>query len=320
MAAPAPLRSSGAVHAAIVGLSGPVLTPGEATLLQATRPVGVILFARNVIDPAQLRRLVDDVRTFGPTVFVDQEGGRVARLRPPHWPAWPAASEVADPEAAYIAGAGIGAACAALGIGAVCAPVLDRLHPDGHGVIGDRSYGSAGARVAAMGRAMADGLLAQHVLPIAKHAPGHGRAGADSHHALPVVRGDLTDDIAPFQALHDLPWMMTAHILYPDVDSEQPATLSAVVIERIIRGRIGFDGVLVTDDLEMGALTGSPGARATAALAAGCDVALHCSGVLADSQAVIAAAGPLAVAAARRVEAGWARAGVGVRADMQAGA
>ncbi len=301
------MRSNAAVHAAIIGLAGPDLTPAEAALLQATNPLGVILFARNVIDPAQLTRLVADIRALGPTVFIDQEGGRVARLRPPHWPAWPAAGEVSDPEAAFAVGSEIGAACAALGIGAVCAPVLDRLHADGHGVIGDRSYGPDGARVAAMGRAMADGLLTQHVLPIAKHVPGHGRAGADSHYALPVVHGDLADDIAPFVALRDLPWMMTAHILFPDVDSERPATLSLVVIERIIRGRIGFEGVLVTDDLAMGALTGTPGARAAAALASGCDVALHCSGVLDDSRAVLDAAGPLTPAALRRVEAGWAR-------------
>ena len=200
----------------------------------------------------------------------------------------------------------IGDACAALGIGIVCAPVLDVRHPDGHDVIGDRSYGSDPVRVATMGRAMADGLRSRGVVPVVKHAPGHGRAAADSHHDLPVVRGDLTHDIAPFRALRDLPWMMTAHILYPDLDPDRPGTLSPAVIDRVIRGQIGFGGVLVTDDLAMAALTGTPGDRARAAIAAGCDVAMHCSGVLDDGRAVLEAAGPLSPAAERRIAAGWA--------------
>ena len=277
-------------------------------MLRGAPPVGVILFARNVDEPGQLRRLVDAIRDLGPAVCIDQEGGRVARLRPPHWAAWPAAGALADPDAAHATGAGIGAACAALGIGIVCAPVLDVRHPDGHDVIGDRSYGSDPARVVKMARAMADGLQSQGVVPVGKHAPGHGRAGADSHLGLPVIRGDLTQDMEPFRALRDLPWMMTAHILYADIDPDWPATLSPTVIDRVIRGQIGFGGVLVTDDLAMAALTGTAGARAQAAIAAGCDVALHCSGVLDDSRAVLDAAGAVTPAAERRIAAGWSRA------------
>lgn len=299
------MPSDPATRAAIIGLSGLTLTSDEAAMLRDAPPVGVILFARNIDEPRQLRRLVDDIRDLGPAVCIDQEGGRVARLRPPHWPEWPAAGAQADPDAAHATGVGIGAACAALGIGIVCAPVLDVRHPDGHDVIGDRSYSSDPARVAAMGRAMADGLRSQGIVPVAKHAPGHGRAGADSHLDLPVVRGDLMHDIQPFQALRDLPWMMTAHILYADIDPDRPATLSPIVIDRVIRGQIGFGGVLVTDDLAMAALTGTAGARAQAAIAAGCDVAMHCSGILEDSRAVLDAAGALSSAAERRIAAGW---------------
>ncbi len=275
-------------------------------MLRVTPPVGVILFARNIVDPAQVCTLTGDLRGLGCAVAIDQEGGRVARLRPPHWPAWPAAADLPGPGAAYDTGAAIGATCAGLGMGIVCAPVADLLHPDGHDVIGDRAYGADPSLVAIMARAMADGLMSQGVVPVAKHAPGHGRAGADSHFGLPVVHGDLTQDILPFQALSDLPWMMTAHILYLGIDGDRPGTLSPVVIDRVIRGQIGFRGVLVTDDLAMAALSGSYAERAAAAIAAGCDVALHCNGDLNDSRAVLDAAGPLTPAARRRVAAGWA--------------
>ena len=303
--APVALPSDAAARAAVVGLSGPVLLADEAALLRAALPVGVILFARNIQDPVQLRHLVASVRDLGAAVLVDQEGGRVARLRPPHWPAFAAAAAHDTPDAVRDTGAAIGQACAALGIGVVCAPVLDLRWPGGHDVIGDRAYGADSAHVAAMGRAMADGLLSAGVLPVAKHAPGHGRAEADSHLALPVVRGDLAQDIAPFQALHDLPWMMTAHILYPDIDPDWPATLSSRLIGTVIRGMIGFPGVLVSDDLAMQALRGTPGERAARAIVAGCDVAMHCSGVLEDSAAVLEAAGRLTPLAAARLAAGW---------------
>ena len=273
--------------------------------MRATPPVGVILFSRNIDTPGQLRALCDDIRDYGCTVLIDQEGGRVARLRPPHWPAYRAAGDHDTPADVYATGAAIGQACAALGIGIVCAPVLDLRSPGAHDVIGDRSYGAEPSHVARMGRAMADGLLSQGVLPVAKHAPGHGQAMADSHLALPVVHGDIARDIAPFLALRDLPWMMTAHILYPDLDPDYPATLSARVIGGVIRGAIGFGGVLVSDDLAMAALQGRPAARAAAAIAAGCDVAMHCAGDLVDSAAVLAAAGPLTDAAQARLAAGW---------------
>ncbi len=288
------------MRAAIVGLSGPTLLAEEAALLRALPPAGVILFARNVVDPPQLRALTAALREVlpeGAVIAVDQEGGRVARLRPPHWRAHPPAAAIgalapdAGLRAAWLTGALIGLDCADAGIGLAFAPVLDLRVSGASDVIGDRAFGSDPATVAALGAAMAEGLLAAGVLPCAKHAPGHGRAEVDSHHALPTVPADapLADDLAPFAACAGLPWMMTAHLLYLAFDSERPGTLSPAVIAAVIRERIGFEGVLVSDDLAMRALRGAPGDLAAAALAAGCDLALHCTGVLADSEAVLRA-------------------------------
>ncbi len=295
------------LNAAIIGLAGPALTFDETDLLARLPPVGVILFARNVLDTVQLKALTDSIRAVVPEaqVLIDQEGGRVARLRPPHWRAHPAAGALPGIRAAWLTGALIGAECAAVGIDVVCAPVLDILTLGADAVVGDRSYGDA-ARVIALGRAMADGLLAAGVQPVAKHAPGHGRAGVDSHQALPTVPGDIEADLAPFRVLHDLPWMMTAHVLYPDIDGTRPGTLSPDVVQGVIRNRIGFQGVLVTDDLVMGALTGSMADRAAGAISAGCDVALHCNGVLAESEAVLRAVGPVSALAEARLAAGRA--------------
>ena len=291
------------MRAAIIGLQGPELTPEEAALLQAYPPAGVILFSRNIEGPLPLARLIGDVREVlppGAVLMVDQEGGRVARLRPPDWRAHPTAASIgqlyeADPPSglklAWLTGALIGLDCAEAGFDVVCAPVLDLQSDSMTDAIGDRSYGANPRQVAALGQSMADGLLSAGVQPVGKHAPGHGPAQVDSHKALPRIEADvnLEPDISVFEQSAGLPWMMTAHIVYEGIDPERPATLSPIVIERVIRNGIGFDGVLVSDDLAMGALTGPVGARAAAAIAAGCDLALHCSGRLAELEAVLKA-------------------------------
>ena len=279
------------MKAAIVGIAGPALLPAEAALFRAHSPAGVILFGRNIVDPAQLSLLMADLQAVlpAPAVFmVDQEGGRVARLRPPHWRAHPPARALgrlfgtnprAALRAAWLTGALIGADCAAAGFTATAAPVLDLSIPGAHDVIGDRALAEDPAVIARLARAFAAGICAAGLEPIGKHAPGHGRARVDSHLALPRVdANDLGADILPFALSADLPWMMTAHIVYPTFDPMLPATLSSSVIGGVIRGRIGFKGVLVTDDLAMKALSGTPAVLAVRAIAAGCDIALYCSG------------------------------------------
>ena len=289
------------MKAAIVGLSGLVLTTAESAVLRVHQPAGVILFARNVADPVQLHALTDTLRAVLPpeaVMMVDQEGGRVARLRPPHWHAHPPAAAIgrlfatsarAGLRAAFLTGALIGAECRDVGFDVVAAPVLDRGLPGADSVIGDRAFAADPRGIARLGRAFAEGLLAAGVQPVMKHAPGHGRARADSHFALPVVDGGDPADLLPFALNAGLPWAMTAHILYSAWDGAAPATLSPKVIRDVIRGRIGFKGVLVSDDLAMGALSGPPEERARAALAAGCDLALYCSGEQATTEAVLAA-------------------------------
>jgi beta-N-acetylhexosaminidase len=284
-------------RAAIIGVSGPRLTAEEAALLRATPPLGAILFARNVESPDQLRALTFALRgLLGPQapILVDQEGGRVARLRPPHWPDFPAAAAFADlPEDAARANAALlGLTCAAMGLDVVCAPVLDLRLPGAHDIIGDRSFGGAPEAVGRLGRAVAEGLQEAGCIPVVKHIPGHGRALVDSHLDLPRVAAVLEDlalDCAPFAALAESgAWAMTAHIVYEALDAVLPATLSPLVIDQVIRGAIGFDGVLVSDDLCMRALRGAPGALALQAIEAGCDLVLHCNGVLAETAAVLA--------------------------------
>jgi beta-N-acetylhexosaminidase len=311
----ASLRSPATVKAAIVGLSGPKLHPEEERLLRDHPPAGAILFARNVADPAQLRALTAALRAVLPAdavIAVDQEGGRVARLRPPHWRAHPPAAAIgaAGERAAWLTGALIGFDCTEAGIDLVCAPVLDRRVPGASDVIGDRAFAADPARIAACGAAFAEGVLAAGAMPVAKHAPGHGRALLDSHHALPSVPADadLEPDIAPFRACAALPWMMTAHLLYHGLDSERPGTLSPVVIGDVIRGRIGFQGVLVSDDLAMRALEGRPGDLAASCIAAGCDLALHCSPALDDIAEVLERAPPAGPATIERMRAARARA------------
>ena len=221
--------------------------------------------------------------------MVDQEGGRVARLRPPHWHAHPPAMALRNLRAAWLTGTLIGLQTKAAGFDVVAAPVLDLAIPGAHVGIGDRAMAEDPSQVAKLGRALAAGLLAAGIQPIMKHAPGHGRARIDSHFALPTVEtNDLDADLLPFALNADLPWAMSAHIVYPAWDAVLPATLSPTVIKAIIRGRMGFEGVLVTDDLAMKALTGTPADLACQAIAAGCDIALYCSGEFAPTADLLA--------------------------------
>jgi beta-N-acetylhexosaminidase len=304
-------------HAAIVGIAGPALLANEAALFQAFPPAGVILFARNILEPAQLAALIAALRQVLPPhadIMVDQEGGRVARLKPPNWHAHPPAASLGrlfetDPaaglRAAWLTGALIGLDCRTAGFTIAATPVLDIAIEGAHAVIGDRAFAPHPAAVARLGRAMANGLLAAGVLPVGKHAPGHGRTLVDSHLHLPkVTQDDLTADIRPFALNADLPWMMTAHIVYEALDPYLPATLSASVIKTVIRGRIGFEGVLVTDDLAMKALSGAPADLAVQALAAGCDIALYCGGDFAATQALLRACPELTPLADHRLRAG----------------
>ncbi|MBX6743305.1 MAG: beta-N-acetylhexosaminidase [Acetobacteraceae bacterium] len=303
-------------RAAIVGLSGPALTAEEAALWRETPPLGAILFARNVVDPDQLRRLIADIRTElgeGAPILVDQEGGRVARLRGPHWPEFPAPAsfEGLPEEAARANAALLGLICRDTGFDVVCAPLLDLRLPGQHQVIGDRAFAAEPAEVARLGRAWVLGLQEAGCIPVIKHIPGHGRATADSHLELPRVtasRDELAEDCGPFAALANSgAWAMTAHILYEALDPERPATLSEAVIRRVIRGAIGFQGVLVSDDLCMKALRGEPGALAQQAIAADCDLVLHCNGEPAETAALLKDCPPLSEAAEARLAAARGR-------------
>ena len=313
-------------RALVLGCAGPVLGGEERRFFASCDPFGFILFARNVEAPGQVAALVRALReTVGRAdapVLIDQEGGRVARLRPPHWPARPPAARfgalaaidrAAGAEAAALNARLIAADLAPLGIDVNCLPVLDVPAPGAHAVIGDRAFAADPDAVAVLGRAACGGLLAGGVLPALKHVPGHGRAGSDSHLALPVVNAPEAEleavDFAPFRALRDMPLAMTAHVVYSAIDPDRPATVSPRVVARAIRGAIGFDGLLMTDDVSMAALSGAPGERAAAALAAGCDLVLHCNGDLAEMRAAAAAVGPLSDAAQERAAraAGFAR-------------
>lgn len=308
------------VRAAIVGIGGPTLRDEEAASFAAFAPAGVILFGRNIVDPTQLAALIAQLRAVLPVksvLMVDQEGGRVARLRRPHWPEHPAAAAFGvlfalDPtaglRAAWLHGALVGAQVAAAGFDAACAPVLDVRNPGASAVVGDRAFADTPQAVAALGAAMASGLMAAGVQPVPKHAPGHGRALIDSHLALPSVDAVREDELIPFRACAGFGWMMTAHVLYRADDPDHPATLSSRVIGHAIRERIGFDGVLLSDDLAMGALSGDPAERAVRAIAAGCDVALYCPGDAVGIDAVLRAVPPLSPAALRRLAAARAMA------------
>ena len=291
--------------AAIFGCSGPVLTRDEATFFRDADPFGFILFARNVEHPDQVRRLTDDLRAstgHDAPILVDQEGGRVQRLRAPHWREWlPPLDQVAQSGGQAARGMGlrsriIAHELRAVGIDANCAPCCDLASENTHPFLRNRCYGSDPAAVSAIARAVAEAHLAGGVLPVMKHMPGHGRSTADTHHDLPTVHAtpeDLdTTDFAPFRALRDLPLAITAHVVFASFDPDRPATQSRAMID-VIRNRIGFAGLLMTDDLNMQALSGTLADRTAAARAAGCDIALHCKGDLAEMQAVAAAAGQM---------------------------
>lgn len=305
---------------AIFGLSGPVLTDAERSFFAASAPAGFILFGRNIVDPEQVRALTDSLRVLSGRadvpILIDQEGGRVARLRPPHWPDLPAARMFGTlwrtaPATAMMAARAnaeaLGAICASVGVNAPCLPVLDLDLPGAHpSMIADRSFGSDPLAVAALGRAVLDGLADGGVAGVMKHLPGYGRAAVDSHHALPVVDAAeelLADELAPFTALATRARMaMTAHAVFTAWDADAPATLSAKVIGTIVRDRIGFDGLLMTDDIAMGALDGTMAHRATAAITAGCDTVLHCSADLAEMESIAAALPSAPPAALRRLD------------------
>ncbi len=300
--------------ASILGCAARTLSSDEAAFFRDADPWGFILFARNCEGSDQIRALCADLRaTVGreAPILIDQEGGRVQRLRPPLARDWPAPLDQVQAAGDRAADAMrlryriIGQELRALGIDVNCAPCADIAFPATHPFLRNRCLGDSAARVIPQARAVAEGLMAGGVLPVVKHIPGHGRAQVDSHHDLPVVDslgGKLeATDFEVFRALADLPMAMTAHVVYTELD-DRPATLSPPVIA-LIRDQIGFDGLLMTDDMSMKALAGEIGALTAAAISAGCDVALHCNGDMAEMQAVVAAAGPLTPAAQARADA-----------------
>lgn len=304
--------------AAILGCSGLRLTDQERDFFRDFSPFGFIVFARNIRDPEQVRALCDDLRQAAghdAPIFVDQEGGRVERFTPPHWRSWPPARDDVTragnsaARAMWLRYRIIAAELRAVGVDGNCAPLADVATTVTHPILANRCYGEDPATVADIARAVAEGCLAGGVLPVLKHIPGHGRPDADSHLELPrtdAARADLDAcDFGAFRTLADLPLGMTAHVVYSAVDASRPATTSPRVIQ-VIRSDIGFDGLLMTDDLSMQALSGSLADRTEASLSAGCDIALHCNGALAEMQAVAQAAGALSGAAARRAEAALA--------------
>src|SRR5476649_1603027 len=309
------------MRAAILGCSGPDLTADERAFFRDADPLGFILFARNIDTQERALRLTEDLRSctgrVEAPVLIDQEGGRVARLRPPHWRKAPPARLLgelyaSDPEkgleATRLNARLLAADVASTGCDVDCLPVLDIAFPETHAVIGDRAYAAQPEPVAALGRAAAEGLMAEGVMPVIKHIPGHGRASVDSHHDLPRVEASRAElersDFLPFRLLSDLPWAMTAHVLYTAIDPDQALTVSAGGVKEVVRGHIGFDGLLLSDDLSMQALGGTLGERAARSLAAGCDVALHCNGRRDEMIDVAASTGPMSAEAARRFDAG----------------
>ncbi|MDO5368929.1 beta-N-acetylhexosaminidase [Paracoccus sp. (in: a-proteobacteria)] len=312
--APPPTGGARAHGATILGVEGLALGADERAFLRDADPWGFILFARNVDHPDQLRHLTADLRDAvgrEAVVMVDQEGGRVQRLRPPHWTEWPPAIESAADgrRAVELRHRLMGQELRAVGIDADAAPCLDIADAATHPFLKNRCFGTDPETVSLLGRAAAEGLLAAGVLPIAKHLPGHGRTRVDSHHDLPVLDVPLDEldatDFAPFRALNDLPMGMTAHIRLTELD-DRPATASPAAI-RLIRQRIGFRGLLMSDDIGMNALTGTPAERASAAIAAGCDLVLACNLSRAGFAQVAEAAGPMTHQAMARAEAALAR-------------
>jgi beta-N-acetylhexosaminidase len=305
-----------AVRAFITGLSGTEITPEERAFLRDAAPFGLILFKRNIVDPSQLRALTGDFKTICGTdapVLIDQEGGRVQRMGPPYWPAYPPGALYGalyrgnrdlGLRAAWLGARLIAADLADAGITVDCLPLADVPLADADRVIGDRAYGDTPQQVAAIAVAVAEGLKAGGVLPVVKHIPGHGRAMADSHLSLPAVTADCAvleaTDFAAFVPLKDAPFGMTAHVVFTALDPGLPATTSAIMINQVIRGFIGFTGALMSDDVSMGALAGPIAERVRRCLCAGCDLVLHCNGNFAEMQEVAANCPELGGAALER--------------------
>ncbi len=317
--------------AAIFTCAGQELSDDEAAFFREVDPFGFILFADNIDSPEQVRALTASLRACvgreHAPILIDQEGGRVARLKPPYWREAPPAKvfgelalndvEVAK-RAAWINARLFASELFDLGIDVDCAPVLDLSIPGAHDVIGDRSFGAEPALVATVARSFAEGLMFGGVLPMIKHVPGHGRAMADSHKELPSVdlsRDELeATDFAPFKELADMPLAMTAHILFPQIDAERPATTSPIIIRDIIRGYMGFEGLIVSDDVTMAALSGSDRERAETTRAAGCDIVLHCYAELPQMREIALGCGPMSEKSIQRFE----RARAAVTANPQA--
>lgn len=306
----------------IFGLSGPVLTADERAFFAAARPAGYILFKRNVETRAQLRALTDSLRDLegreDVAILVDQEGGRVARLGPPEWPAFPGGpafdalyerAPMSAIEAARANAHALALMLAEVGITVDCHPIMDVARPETTEAITCRVFGHEPMRVAALGRATLEGLAAGGVVGVVKHMPGHGRALVDSHHLLPTVTAaaaELEDDLAPFRALAHAPMGMTSHIVFEAWDRERPATLSPIVIEQVIRGLIGFDGLLMTDDIDMKALSGTAGDKAAGAIAAGCDLVLDCWARMPEMEEIVARLDDIAPRSRARLDAAMA--------------
>jgi beta-N-acetylhexosaminidase len=321
---------------AIYGCLGPELTPDERRFFRESRPWGFIVFSRNIVDRDQLRALIGSLRECvedgNAPVLIDQEGGRVARLSPPHWRQRPSAArfgalQATSPdlarEAAYLNARLMAKDLADLGITVDCAPVLDLPVEDADAVIGDRAFSSDPAVVIDLGRVVIDGMLDGGVLPVMKHIPGHGRATADSHKALPRVTASLDElsasDFVTFRSLNHCPLAMTAHVVFEAIDPQRPATTSPKVIRDVIRGEIGFEGALISDDISMGALKGPISVRTKAALFAGCDLVLHCNGSMAEMTELASEAMPLRDAWLKRCEAALAHLNPPEPLDAEAG-
>ncbi len=303
---------------AIFGMSGLTLTDDERAFFRDCAPAGYILFGRNIENRDQLRRLTDDLRSLDGRsnlpILIDQEGGRVARMKEPEWPAFPSGAAfdalyerapASAIEAARLNAMALAAMLAEVGITVDCLPLLDVRQPGASDVIGDRALGSEPMRVAALGRAILSGLQAGGVVGIVKHIPGHGRALLDTHEALPTVTAsdhELQTDLAPFAALRDAAMAMTCHVIFTAWDPDRPATLSPTVIDSVIRQRIGFHGLLMTDDLDMKALSGDVPSRAADAIAAGCDIALNCWARMDDMIGIANRLDPISTVSRARLE------------------
>ncbi len=305
------------MQAAIYGLEGLALNDDERRFFGQANPAGYVLFRRNCDNHAQLAQLTQSLRELAGRddvpILIDQEGGRVARMRPPEWPAFPAAETFANLyraapssaiEAARSNARALGLVLRSVGINVNALPLLDVRQEGASDIIGDRALGSEPMQVASLGRAVLDGMASTGVIGIIKHMPGHGRALVDGHKELPIVTASteqLEIDLEPFERLSGAPMGMTAHVVYTAWDANHPATLSAKVIKDIIRERIGFDGLLMSDDLGMQALEGDLGTRAAAAIAAGCDIALHCSGRMDEMIAVASSVSTMSAEAQDRL-------------------